>query len=154
MTLRTSLSSLEMVSPDFILPPPWPGPPRNWWDSSSSYMIGPISSERPHLATMLWASSVARLMSLEAPVVTPDRKSTRLNSSHVRISYAVFCLKKKNPIFRKDRPSGDLGDQAWLPLHGGRQRRRRHVHRGCRVAHALDGFLRLGRRRQRRLCRL
>src|SRR5690554_2254002 len=27
---------------------------------------------------------------------TTDRKSTRLNSSHVRISYAVFCLKKKN----------------------------------------------------------
>src|SRR3989442_3076703 len=26
-----------------------------------------------------------------------DRKSTRLNSSHVRISYAVFCLKKKRP---------------------------------------------------------
>src|SRR6266513_4780172 len=28
-----------------------------------------------------------------------DRKSTRLNSSHVSISYAVFCLKKKNNIF-------------------------------------------------------
>src|SRR5690554_1802579 len=28
--------------------------------------------------------------------VAGDRKSTRLNSSHVRISYAVFCLKKKN----------------------------------------------------------
>src|SRR5690606_40621444 len=28
--------------------------------------------------------------------VFPDRKSTRLNSSHVKISYAVFCLKKKN----------------------------------------------------------
>src|SRR5690554_7566489 len=28
-------------------------------------------------------------------VVGQDRKSTRLNSSHVRISYAVFCLKKK-----------------------------------------------------------
>src|SRR5690625_3365072 len=27
---------------------------------------------------------------------TKDRKSTRLNSSHVAISYAVFCLKKKN----------------------------------------------------------
>src|SRR5690349_22269147 len=26
-----------------------------------------------------------------------DRKSTRLNSSHVEISYAVFCLKKKKP---------------------------------------------------------
>src|SRR6266704_5192159 len=28
-------------------------------------------------------------------VFIPDRKSTRLNSSHVSISYAVFCLKKK-----------------------------------------------------------
>src|SRR5436309_9285773 len=30
----------------------------------------------------------------------PDRKSTRLNSSHVKISYAVFCLKKKRPGIR------------------------------------------------------
>src|SRR5437868_7597285 len=29
------------------------------------------------------------------PIATQDRKSTRLNSSHVSISYAVFCLKKK-----------------------------------------------------------
>src|SRR5690554_7316817 len=29
-------------------------------------------------------------------VIGGDRKSTRLNFSHVRISYAVFCLKKKN----------------------------------------------------------
>src|SRR3712207_7283397 len=29
------------------------------------------------------------------PVQTRDRKSTRLNSSHANISYAVFCLKKK-----------------------------------------------------------
>src|SRR5690625_6843987 len=29
--------------------------------------------------------------------VVKDRKSTRLNSSHVAISYAVFCLKKKKP---------------------------------------------------------
>src|SRR3712207_8125663 len=28
--------------------------------------------------------------------IGPDRKSTRLNSSHANISYAVFCLKKKN----------------------------------------------------------
>src|SRR5437660_6068252 len=33
----------------------------------------------------------------DAPLVLEgDRKSTRLNSSHVAISYAVFCLKKKN----------------------------------------------------------
>src|SRR2546430_10472168 len=31
-----------------------------------------------------------------AVVARPDRKSTRLNSSHSQISYAVFCLKKKN----------------------------------------------------------
>src|SRR5690554_7198214 len=31
----------------------------------------------------------------ETKEVLGDRKSTRLNSSHVRISYAVFCLKKK-----------------------------------------------------------
>src|SRR5690349_23656859 len=30
-----------------------------------------------------------------ARTARPDRKSTRLNSSHVEISYAVFCLKKK-----------------------------------------------------------
>src|SRR6266498_6148241 len=33
---------------------------------------------------------------LPDPQFDRDRKSTRLNSSHVRISYAVFCLKKKN----------------------------------------------------------
>src|SRR5438445_6252302 len=34
-----------------------------------------------------------------SPVRDPgDRKSTRLNSSHANISYAVFCLKKKNSI--------------------------------------------------------
>src|SRR5260221_5353813 len=31
----------------------------------------------------------------------PDRKSTRLNSSHTVISYAVFCLKKKNHTLQK-----------------------------------------------------
>src|SRR2546430_11390866 len=30
-------------------------------------------------------------------IAATDRKSTRLNSSHSQISYAVFCLKKKNP---------------------------------------------------------
>src|SRR5690606_39527839 len=34
-------------------------------------------------------------------VLLIDRKSTRLNSSHVKISYAVFCLKKKNSHRKK-----------------------------------------------------
>src|SRR6266496_4562857 len=37
----------------------------------------------------------SRLAAPQAPHRPRDRKSTRLNSSHVEISYAVFCLKKK-----------------------------------------------------------
>src|SRR5690349_24199924 len=37
------------------------------------------------------------------PVVGEDRKSTRLNSSHVEISYAVFCLKKKKETHNSSR---------------------------------------------------
>src|SRR5947207_9771043 len=43
--------------------------------------------KRPHGTTLL--------PSLAATLAWPDRKSTRLNSSHTVISYAVFCLKKK-----------------------------------------------------------
>src|SRR3712207_7256809 len=35
----------------------------------------------------------------QSPHPVSDRKSTRLNSSHANISYAVFCLKKKNISF-------------------------------------------------------
>src|SRR5437870_9719878 len=43
--------------------------------------------------------SIGLLVNEREPLVWrgPDRKSTRLNSSHVAISYAVFCLKKKRP---------------------------------------------------------
>src|SRR5690625_6203352 len=37
---------------------------------------------------------------LDALVCRQDRKSTRLNSSHVAISYAVFCLKKKKEEYK------------------------------------------------------
>src|SRR5207253_4060006 len=43
------------------------------------------------------AVMIAQIDEQKAAVVADaDRKSTRLNSSHVAISYAVFCLKKKN----------------------------------------------------------
>src|SRR5690349_23783913 len=45
------------------------------------------------LEVMAEAIDAPAEMSLLAPRI--DRKSTRLNSSHVEISYAVFCLKKK-----------------------------------------------------------
>src|SRR5438034_7020690 len=58
-----------------------------------------------HDALPIWPSAPARTCSrsASAPELLPfprnpklDRKSTRLNSSHTVISYAVFCLKKKN----------------------------------------------------------
>src|SRR5437899_8790742 len=48
-----------------------------------------------------------------------DRKSTRLNSSHLGISYAVFCLKKKNK-------TNDIRDQH---MHDSRHQCQRHAKR-------------------------
>src|SRR2546430_8361522 len=48
----------------------------------------------PSLEEHLWTIAVARLL-FEPSMNIQDRKSTRLNSSHSQISYAVFCLKKK-----------------------------------------------------------
>src|SRR5690349_23031224 len=45
--------------------------------------------ENPHLAIAVYSKA------LDVLPTRADRKSTRLNSSHVEISYAVFCLKKK-----------------------------------------------------------
>src|SRR5260221_7091431 len=59
-----------------------------------SHLLGPPGPKRPA------AGSACR----------PDRKSTRLNSSHTVISYAVFCLKKK-----KKQPTTDL---QWLADRG------------------------------------
>src|SRR5690606_39401535 len=60
---------------------------------------------RPHMHFLLLSVACSVLVSVLlklAPrrgldVGQIDRKSTRLNSSHVKISYAVFCLKKKKP---------------------------------------------------------
>src|SRR5690554_6261470 len=67
----------------------------------SLYHSDPITNERPprYIPSTDRSDRICRLN--EAPDATlnqydaGDRKSTRLNSSHVRISYAVFCLKKK-----------------------------------------------------------
>src|SRR5699024_12424470 len=47
----------------------------------------------------------------EVPIEPRDRKSTRLNSSHVSISYAVFCLKKKKKIHH-DSPQHHYDSQS------------------------------------------
>src|SRR2546426_5156412 len=65
---------------------------RSTFPSSSSYpqFPYPSPSARPAFRPVLLASE-----SLPEPPPDQDRKSTRLNSSHLVISYAVFCLKKK-----------------------------------------------------------
>src|SRR3712207_6998705 len=59
-------------------------------DSVPSGAVPPRVLRRP--LTSLAMSTV--LLTRKMPP-SPDRKSTRLNSSHANISYAVFCLKKK-----------------------------------------------------------
>src|SRR2546430_6132732 len=61
---------------------------RSPWDSSAIWGL-----PRRGLGARIAAINHAML----EPGDRPDRKSTRLNSSHSQISYAVFCLKKKNP---------------------------------------------------------
>src|ERR1035438_10810740 len=55
--------------------------------------------------TMLRAHMASRVMveHLQPPPCQTDRKSTRLNSSHLGISYAVFCLKKKKKRTHTER---------------------------------------------------
>src|SRR5690606_40407434 len=55
-------------------------------------MIGILNRGVASLETASYPDTAA---SGRARCVHQDRKSTRLNSSHVKISYAVFCLKKK-----------------------------------------------------------
>src|SRR5437588_8699976 len=52
-------------------------------------------------AVVLTESFLNDRRSLVKSLETVDRKSTRLNSSHTVISYAVFCLKKKTRIFSR-----------------------------------------------------
>src|ERR1039457_6163022 len=55
------------------------------------------------------------------PAATTDRKSTRLNSSHLVISYAVFCLKKITKHLRADHLFAGAGGGVWV-IHKARRK--------------------------------
>src|SRR5256886_11321803 len=63
--------------------------------SEKEYVVEPFETvaERPPQEPPF--ETVAERPPQEPPFETEDRKTTRLNSSHSQISYAVFCLKKK-----------------------------------------------------------
>src|SRR5690625_487201 len=78
-------------------------------DATPGYLPGPLEAGRWAVVLGVHALPAARATArvhLRSPACSrpdhgprpspSDRKSTRLNSSHVAISYAVFCLKKKN----------------------------------------------------------
>src|SRR2546422_1996800 len=62
------------------------------WVEESGFLDGPVMITNTH------SVGVVRDAVIQWRVAHRDRKSTRLNSSHGYISYAVFCLKKKNII--------------------------------------------------------
>src|SRR2546422_7756844 len=61
-----------------------------------------VGWSRPVVAQHVSQSGRATLGARVVPRAAEDRKSTRLNSSHGYISYAVFCLKKKKPIHKNN----------------------------------------------------
>src|SRR5260221_9992540 len=74
---------------------------------ASAFLTGQIIWYVWKMQSIGWApdrSSVMPVLGLLCGIVTLDRKSTRLNSSHTVISYAVFCLKKKK---KKETESQD-----------------------------------------------
>src|SRR5690554_7095412 len=58
---------------------------------------GGVPADNPRLRLAVDKALSANMTrdTIDRAIARGDRKSTRLNSSHVRISYAVFCLKKK-----------------------------------------------------------
>src|SRR5690349_22156488 len=58
-------------------------------------------NDDPNLWAEMWKKQVSLGLIPYYMFFPQDRKSTRLNSSHVEISYAVFCLKKKSKIFNR-----------------------------------------------------
>src|SRR3712207_8509734 len=62
-------------------------------------MVGPLEEdERERFVAGVNPEHRDRLRNAHLAILDRDRKSTRLNSSHANISYAVFCLKKKKSI--------------------------------------------------------
>src|SRR5258708_21756770 len=82
--------------------------PISKWVNGGKYAasgLGVAAAAAAPGATMIWAAGWVLTWKLfgcgNCANSTPDRKSTRLNSSHQIISYAVFCLEKKKTTSRK-----------------------------------------------------
>src|SRR3712207_7676689 len=66
--------------------------------SRTQDILGVLARHRESLVLVVHSSNIVFHGLLVVTQGRTDRKSTRLNSSHANISYAVFCLKKKNKL--------------------------------------------------------
>src|SRR5256885_12179423 len=69
------------------------------WQKILGYAEGELHGHA--LQDFIHAEDQAGTAEIIANILKADRKSTRLNSSHLVISYAVFCLKKKKTTMRQ-----------------------------------------------------
>src|SRR2546422_7615620 len=74
-----------------------------YYEGVTAESFGRLSLDNYHalLAPGSFRDSILNTLILGAATASADRKSTRLNSSHGYISYAVFCLKKKKNIHKQ-----------------------------------------------------
>src|SRR5580765_8699257 len=84
-------------------------PPRSTLFPYTTLFRSPITARRR--SPLTWRRSATGLSDMG------DRKSTRLNSSHPSISYAVFCLKKKTACRRDDELLRRFFRHAFQPRH-------------------------------------
>src|SRR5205814_9173204 len=78
----------------------WSGPEStrkscHWLSLPSSPFSDTLSEVSPPIAMRRFIDTTSSSVTPRSVAILVDRKSTRLNSSHLGISYAVFCLKKK-----------------------------------------------------------
>src|SRR5436305_10987510 len=67
------------------------------WDAATGAEIAVLRGHKDQVSAAAFSPDGSRIVTASGDQTARiDRKSTRLNSSHVRISYAVFCLKKNS----------------------------------------------------------
>src|SRR5688572_31283567 len=70
-----------------------------WLELAVAALLSRAMKQKAYAAAGVDIDLGNRVKATLPQLLARDRKSTRLNSSHSQISYAVFCLKKKNTLF-------------------------------------------------------
>src|SRR5690625_8020454 len=97
--IYATTKDLPITSPHSHVPPQWLVDDEPWPDPASllltpdHYVLRLLHANGAELSDL--GRGPEGPLPLDEAAARKDRKSTRLNSSHVAISYAVFCLKKK-----------------------------------------------------------